>query len=245
MVVAIMLLTTRNSWAVAAFAKKFGIGCKSCHAFGSELNELGVVFKKNGHTFGEKNAATKNKPKQSTAKVDRYKALEALSKSSDKPESVNSEKTEDSEVATASPETEQPPPETTVYSWKADDGTLHFSDAPYAKPARVNKTVLNKKEKKILQSRLKPLSAIVPKLRQKAVSKKTGTESEKIGLPRDDSPGTAGMIEIRHEIRPKSFEECMEQILVANPSPSTSEATMELFREAETICLPYDNTQKR
>ncbi len=240
-VVVILLLTTGNGWAVASFAKKYGMGCKSCHTFGSELNDLGLIFKKNGHTFGEKNASQKDKPKQGVPRDDKITNSEASGKSPDKSES----KTGGAESAAEASDAEQPLPETRVYSWKADDGTMHFSDTPYVNQRGEKKAASDKAGKKIVRGGFKPLSAVIPKRLQKTVAQSAAPNPEKTLLPRADSQEPKVTVEIRPEGQPRSFEDCMERILVANPLPNTSEAAMELFREAETICFPYENKQKR
>ncbi len=238
--VVILLLTTGNGWAVASFAKKYGMECKSCHTFGSELNDLGLIFKKNGHTFGEKNASQKDKPKQNAPQDDKSKVSVSSGKSLDKSGSI----TGNPESVVETSDAEQPLAETKVYSKIANDGTIHFSDTPYVNSRSEKKTFSNKIEKKWVRSEFRPLSAIIPKQLKKPVVQ---TKAEKSTLsPKTGSLETA---EIAKDImpggQPKSFENCMERILMTNPSPNTSEAAMELFLEAETICAPYENKQQR
>lgn len=242
-VVVFIILTNGNAWTLSSYAQKYGMGCKSCHTFGSNLNELGLTFKKNGHNFGENNAAQKDKSKQVAPRDDKNTNSETSGKSPDKSEL----KTGDTKAVSEPPDADQPLPETKVYSWKADDGTLHFSDTPYVKQRGGKKAALDTAEKKIVRSGFKPLSAMIPKLRKKTAARTATAGPEKVVLTKTGSPGSLDMsqIEIKAEASPKSFEDCMEQILVANPSPNTSEAAMGLFQEAETICAPYENKQQR
>lgn len=237
-VIVIVFLTAGNSWAVASYAKKYGMGCKSCHTFGSELNDLGLVFKKNGHTFGEKNAIEKSK--QGTPSDN--KMSESSSKSHDKPGPVIIGKTDDSTEVAEKPEPEQPLPETIVYRRKAVDGTLHFSDIPYVSPPDKKKPASGKAGKKIFWTGSRPLSAPVPKRLQKTVPKMDASKPKKTVLAKPASPGSSekAQVEIKSEVLPSSFEACMEQILVTQPSPKTAEAAMDQFREAETICAAYE-----
>ena len=240
MVVVISHLMKADGWALASYAQKYGMGCKICHSFGSSLNELGQTFKKNGHNFGEKNAIQKEKPKPGASQDEKSKASESQDKTTSKSES----KTDAEPVAEKPDEEEQPLPETKVYSWKADDGTMHFSDTPYAKAPGEKKSSTGKAEKTIVRTRFRPLSAVIPKRQKKPTATATASEHEKTVLTRTGS-GEIAQVETKPEASPKSFEYCMEQILVANTSPNTSEAAMELFREAETICAPYENKRKR
>ena len=243
MVVVIVFLAAGNGWAVASFAKRYGMGCKSCHTFGSELNALGQTFKKNGHTFGEKNAT--QKPKQAAQRDDKSTVTESTDKNPDKPGSVDSGIPDESATIPAESDAEQPPPETRVYSWKSEDGTLHFSDTPYVKSPRTSKPVPTKAGKRISRSGLKPLSAPIPKHLQKAISKTAApkpAKEVKAGLPRPTSHEEPEVthIETKSGGKSGSFEECMEQILVTHSLPKTSEAVMEQFKGAENICSSYE-----
>lgn len=241
-VVVIIFLTAGNGWAVASYAQKYGMGCKSCHAFGSELNNLGLTFKKSGHSFGEKNAAQKEKFKQGSARDDKSSASESSSKLSDTPGSVNSGKENDSAAVLTAPDAEPPLSESRVYKWKAGDGTLHFSDTPYVNPKGEKKTVSKKAEGKSLRAGSRPLSAMIPKRSQRTTAKTIVPKPGKTVLSKAALPGLpeTSRIGIISGARPKSFEECMEQILLTQPPPKTSEAAMDQFREAETICTPYE-----
>lgn len=242
MVVVISHTMKADSWALASYAQKYGMGCKICHSFGSSLNELGQTFKKNGHNFGEKNAVQKEKPKQDATQVDKSKVSESQGKAASKSES----KTDAESAAEKPDEEEQPLPETKVYSWKADDGTMHFSDSPYVKTPGEKKASTDKAEKKIVRAGFRPLSAAIPKKLKKPVMQTKAEISDITHSPKTGSRETA---EVAKEIipggQPKSFEDCMERILAANPSPKTSESVMELFQEAETICVPFENKRKR
>ena len=240
MVVVIVFLTAGNGWAVASFAKKYGMGCKSCHTFGSELNALGLTFKKNGYTFGEKNA--EQKPKQAVQRDEKSTVSELTDKIPDKPGSVNSGITDDPAAVAAVPYEEQPLTETKVYSWKSDDGTLHFSDTPYVKPPGTNKPVPDKAVKKNWRSGSRPLSAPIPKRLQKVIVKTAAPKPAKAALskPAFHEPQEAIQVEIKPGGKSISFEECMEQILAAHPLPKNSEAVMEQFKEAEDICASYE-----
>jgi len=240
MAVVIVFLAAGNGWAVASFAQKYGMGCKSCHTFGSELNALGQTFKKNGYTFGEKNA--NQKPKQAAQRDDKNTVSESTDKNPDKPGSVDSGIPDESAAVAAESDVEQPLQETRVYSWKSDDGTQHFSDTPYVKP-RASKPVPDKAGKKISRTGPKQLSAPMPKHLQKVLLKTAVPKPAKATLPRTASHVAPEVtrIETKPGNKSSSFEECMEQILVTHSLPKTSEAVMEQFKEAENICSSYEN----
>ena len=240
MVVIIVFLTAGDGWAVASFAKRYGMGCKSCHTFGSELNALGQTFKKNGFTFGEKNAD--QKPKRAAQRDDKSTVSESTDKNPDNPGLVDGVIPDESAAVPAESDVEQPLPETRVYSWKSNDGTQHFSDTPYVKPPRASKPVPDKAAKKRLRAGLKPLSAPIPKHMQKVLSKTAAPKSAKAALPSTAShvAPEVTQVEIKPGNKSASFEECMEQILVTHSLPQTSEAVMEQFKEAENICSSYE-----
>lgn len=238
--VVIISLTTGNSLAISKYSQKYGIGCKSCHPSGTELNELGQKFWKNGHSFGDNSAEQLEKLKQSTSADDKNKAVETPGKSSDKSPAVAQGKT-DTPVTPVSvseaPEVAQPLPETKVYRWKAADGTLHFSDTPDMNPQSDKMPVSAKSGKRITRTGFKPLAAIVPKTSQKNVpTKLQKAVSLKPELPAHPE---AEKIVKKAEVKHLSFEECMEQALVSMPHPETSDAAMEQFRKAEDACAPH------
>lgn len=210
-IVALLLLTTGNGWAVASFAQKYGMGCKSCHTFGSELNDVGRVFKKNGHTFGEKNALNKETLKQGAAKDDNRTTSDPTVKGTDKPGAAGRGNTDGTTSVDVLPDSEKPVPETKVYSWKAEDGTPHFSDKPYVNPLGDKKSASDIAVKKITRDRFKPLSAAIPKRSQKTAAKTTVAKQERTTLshPASSDSRLSSLAEIRSEARPKSFEECM------------------------------------
>lgn len=241
MVVVIIFLATGNGWAISKYAQKYGIGCKSCHSSGSELNDLGQKFWKNGHTFGDMSAEQLEKLKQNASADGKNKAAETPGRSSDKPAAVVSSKTDEPTQAVEVPEVAPPLPETKVYRRKTNDGTLHFSDTPDVNPQRDTKSSSDKSGKKITRTGFRPLSAVVPKASRKtAAPKPDKVASLKPELP--EQPEVAKVAK-KQDVRYSSFEECMEQALVAMPHPETSDAAMEQFREAEDICAPYIKKQ--
>lgn len=227
-VVAVIFLTAGNVWAVASFAKKYGMGCKSCHSFGSELNNLGLTFKKNGNTFGEKSAGPKEKSKQGEPQD-------------------NKDTVSDSSAVAEPLDAEQTLPETKVYRWKSGDGTLHFSDTLYVNPQSERKSVSEKVTKKSSRAGFRPLSAKVPERLQRATTKTAAPAPEKKVLSNHELSGPleTSNIEIMPVVQPKNYEKCMEKIFITYPSPKTPDAAMEQFREAEGICVPYEKNQKR
>lgn len=231
-----IFLMTENGWAVASYAQKHGLGCKSCHAFGSELNSLGKSFKKNGYSFGEKNASQKDSVNPSTARDNNSGASKTSVATSDTFEMLNKGRVNGTADVSAASETEQPQPEAKYYTWKSDDGTFHFSDRTYANPPSEKNPIAVRFGKKDRGSKSKPLSAIVPKHFQKPSVKTISNEMELDLSTRKNSietPETGKIV-----TRPESFERCMEQTLVAFPPPKTPDVAMEQFREAETICTP-------
>lgn len=243
--VVITFLTTGNSLAISNYSQKYGIACKSCHPSGSELNELGQKFWKNGHSFGDNNTELLEILKQSPPGVDKKKAGETPGKSSDKPAAVQGKTdTPDTPVSVVeAPEVAQPLPETKVYRWKAADGTLHFSDTPDMNPPPDKIPASAKSGKRNTRTGFKPLSAIVPKSSQKYVTTKppkaVSLKSELPAYPE------AAKIEIKADVKHLGFEECMEQALVSMPHPETADAAMDQFRKAEDACAPYKKMQPR
>lgn len=231
-----IFLMTENGWAVASYAQKHGLGCKSCHAFGSELNSLGKSFKKNGYSFGEKNASQKDSVNPSTARDNNSGASKTSVATSDTFEMLNKGRVNGTADVSAASETEQPQPEAKYYTWKSDDGTFHFSDRTYANPPSEKNPIAVRFGKKDRGSKSKPLSAIVPKHFQKPAKLTPSKKTEPDVVTRNNT--IAAPAAERIITRTENFEDCMEQTLTAYPSPKTPDVAMEQFREAETICTP-------
>ncbi|MBI5483065.1 MAG: hypothetical protein HY888_01220 [Deltaproteobacteria bacterium] len=232
---AIVFLASGNVLATSKYAQKYGISCKGCHSTGSDLNELGQKFWKNGHSFGD-NTEQLEKFKQSTSGESKSKAAEPPGKSPEKAPTSVQGKTDTTLPAVEATETVPPPPETKVYKWKTDDGILHFSDTPEAVPQRERKSASGGSAKTITRTGFRPLSAIVPKTSQKAATAKP---------PKSASLEPVQPKQSRSKATPEkadsgqcSFEECMEQALVSMQRPASSDAAMAQFREAEEICTP-------
>lgn len=238
-VVFIIFLTAANGWAVASYSLTYRIGCTSCHTSGSKLNDLGVTFKKNGHSFGGKNVPQEEKRKQVVPKDDKGAFSKSSDGSQEKPESINSGVADDSKAESDLPDAVQPVPETRVYSWKGADGTPHFSDSPQMDMQGEKRAASDKASKKITRAGFRPLSAIIPKRTQRTIARKAAGKSI---LPSHASPVTPEPVhsKIMSEYLPKSYEKCMEQILSGYPIPKNSETAMKEFQEAENICAPLE-----
>jgi len=242
-VIAVMLLTAVNGWAIPAYTQKFGVGCKSCHTSGPMLNDHGVTFKRNGHTIGGKKAPQEEKSRQRVPKDDNGSASKSSDKNQDKPVPVNGEVTTNQPVANSpAPDIEQPIPETMIYSWKTEDGTPYFSDTPHMDILDENMPASDKARKKIARTRFRPLPVIIPKRTLKTAAKALAPRPEKPVLPGYDSPDVpeTGHIVIKPEEMPISYEKCMEQILSGYPTPKDSETAMKEFQDAESRCAPFE-----
>jgi hypothetical protein len=233
-VVVIVLLTAGNGLAISKYAQKYGISCKSCHPSGSELNELGKKFWKNGHSFGDNNTEQLEKLKQSAAGEDKKKAAETVGKNSVEPsavasrnEGIVSEPVEQSEAV------KQPLPETRIYRWKNNDGTWHFSDSPSVNSERDSKSASGKVVKKITQPRFRQL----PKTSKKAVVPR----HDKSALPKPDPVREPESTRIakKPDVGNIGFEGCLEEALVSMQHPETPDAAMEQFLVAEDVCASW------
>jgi len=231
-----IFLMPENGWAVASYAQKHGLGCKSCHAFGAELNSFGKSFKKNGHSFGEENAKQKDSLKQGTPWDEKSAASKTSAAIPDTSGMVNNGKEDGPTDALATPEAEQQPPEAKFFKWKSDDGTFHFSDRSYVNPRSEKKPVSDTFGKKDRGTKSRPLSAIVPKHLRNQVKHTIISKSEKTASSKTGSSESS--VAENSIIKPKNYEDCMEQFFVSYPPPKTSATAMEQFREAENICSP-------
>jgi len=242
-VVAVVLLTAGNGWAVASFAKRYGMVCKSCHSFGAELNGLGQTFKKNGYTFGEKNVSPPVKVEQGKAQDE--KAPEASGKNPDKPGLLPPGGITD---PTAAPDLldAEPLPETIVYSCLSSDGTPLFSDSPCVKPQDGMQTVPVKGTKKSSRTGFRPLPAKGAKKVQRVTTKSAVPEPEETVLAQDESaePPETPLLEKVPLVPPKNFEDCMEKIFVTYPAPASPDVAMKQFRDAENSCALYEKKPK-
>jgi hypothetical protein len=239
-VVIIIFLAAAQGWAGDSYSKKYRIGCTSCHTSGSNLNDLGVTFKKNGHTFGGKNVQQDEKIKRDLPKDEKDATLRSSDRGQKNPESINSGVADDSGSDSNVSDAEQSIPETRVYSWKGEDGTPHFSDTPLMEIQDKIKPTSDKTTKKYTRSGFRPLSATTPKQTERSVVKLATPHPGKLILPVDVLPvlsETAHPI-IKPQDIPKSYEKCMEQILARYPTPKNPEAAMKEFQDAENICEP-------
>ena len=246
-VVTITLLSAANVWASDSYAKKYKIGCSSCHTTGAHLNELGVTFKKNGHAFDVKNVQQEQKTKRDVPKDDKDIPVRSANVSQGKPEPANGEGANGATIDSSVTETEKPLPEIKVYSWKGEDGTAHFSDTPHIGMQTETKPASGKTTKIIKRSGVTQLSAIMPKLAKKAAAKKSGATS---AAPHSGKPILTGHVSpVQSDtvqgtkspvVKPKSYEKCMEQILAGHPTPVNPEAAMQEFQEAENNCAPLE-----
>jgi len=232
---AIVFLVSGNVMAVSKYAQKYGIACKSCHSTGSDLNELGQKFWKNGHSFGT-DTEQLEKFKQSPPGENKSKATEPSGKGPEKAPATVQGKTDTTVPVVEAPETAPPPPETKVYRWKTDDGILHFSDTPGVMPQPERKSASGGSGKTITRSGFRPLSAIVPKTSQKMSAAKPPKSASLV--PEKPTQSRSDAIHEKADPGQCSFEECMEQALVSMQRPENSDAAMAQFREAEEICAP-------
>ena len=241
-VVTITLLSVANVWASDSYAKKYKIGCTSCHTTGTHLNELGVTFKKNGHTFDVKNVQQEQKTKRDVPKDDKDIPVRSANVSQGKPEPANSEGTNGSAIDSNVTEAEKPLPENKVYSWKGEDGTTYFSDTPLIGRQTETKPASGKATKKIKRSGFTSLSAIMPKLAKKSGATSAAPHPGKPILTGYVSPVQSDTVQRTKspEAKPKSYEKCMEQILTGHPTPVNPEAAMQEFQEAENNCAPLE-----
>jgi len=111
----ILFVTAAKGWAIASYAQKYGLECKSCHTTGSKLNDRGVTFKINKHTFVGKNAPQEENPKQGAISNKAYSAPDD-----------------------AAPRDEQSLPNNKLNIWKSGDGTKHYSFGGKAAPQKEN-----------------------------------------------------------------------------------------------------------
>jgi len=244
-VVAVVFLTAGNGWAVASFTKKYGMGCKSCHSFGSELNSLGLTFKKNGYSFGEKSVPHPEKIQKGEPRV--VKGPETSADNLDKPGPHSPEGMEDSPADAELPDTEEPLPETKIYKWESSDGTPHYSDTPFVNQQPEIKTVPEKMHQKSSRTGSRQLTATVPKQVPRTNTKTAVPEPEKTVLLPDElseQPETP-IVEKTAAYQPKNYEDCMAKFFIAHPLPESPEAAMAQFREAESVCVHYQKAPKR
>jgi len=244
-VVAVVFLTAGNGWAVASFAKRYGMVCKSCHSFGAELNGLGQTFKKNGYTFGEKSLSPPVKAEQGKAPDE--KAPEAAGKNPDKPGLLPPGGITDSAAGPDLLDADQPLPETIVYSCLSSDGTPLFSDSPCVKTQDGMQTFPAKGSKKSSRTGSRPLPAKGAKKVQRAATKTAAPEPEKTVLAQDESaePPENPVGEKEFIAPPKNYEDCMEKIFITYPAPASPDVAMKQFRDAEDSCAKYEKKPKR
>lgn len=229
--------------AMSAFSRKYNVNCDMCHSKIPQLNEFGMVFKKNGFAIpgqkirirpdepqGGKNAGTTGTEPVKLPKVEvkfqpEPAAVEKIEKKT-KPE--GEEEGEAADTPSANPPVKEAPP-TVVYKGSSRDGSVYYTDNPYRKDF-----VSQEKERPV---RRKPVSVRVKKT---VVAKGTGGKLAAERQPQAREPRAGAE---RTETY-RSHEECMERQLVGASPPASAEEMMEQLTAAELKCASYEK-QKR
>ena len=234
LVAVILFFTAGDGWAIASYAKQYGMGCKSCHGFGSSLNDLGMTYKKKIRSSGVSEPSKQKSPKPQSAPT--VGSARSGVNSGDSAE-VSDTKAPDEFTS----ESEQPLPETRVYQWKSEDGTMHFTDNPLSSIPGDKKTAVKKTEKNIERSKAKPRVASTSKTQSDKAMK---VENQKaaapvLSLPEPTAQRKTAQGTIIQAPLPVNYEKCMEEFLLKQPQPKNSEAAMQQFNEAEGACASY------
>jgi hypothetical protein len=211
-----IFLTASNVWPIVPYSKKYGMGCKGCHGFGSSLNDVGLTYKKKIDSSGENEPA-----KQKSAK----------------PGGVKSDTKENLLPVGNLPEVE---PEAKVYRLNAENGIPVFTDNPLNTLPVEKKSDKKKIGKNIVQSGAKPRLATAREAQSdKAVKLKPKAATPNLPLPGSSGQPKTDRISVSQKPLPATFEKCMETFLVKQPQPINAEAAMLQFTEAEEACARY------
>lgn len=225
----IICLSAGNSLATTRYSKKYEIACKSCHSSDYELNSLGQRFRKNAYSFSNDDAVLVEKLQQS----DPYIPNKRTSKTPSEQPAFVQGITDLSATSSVTTPVASPHPETIVYKRKTIDGTIHFSDRAELTDD-IDSVPATERAGKKVRSVKKPLSAFRPGSHPKTTTPKSGKISSPKSAPAFSPDAVKPPVSTQ-----RSYDQCVEQILISFPNPENPEDAVEQFSKAEESCATY------
>lgn len=220
--------------AMAAFSRKYGMKCDSCHRQRiPELNDFGVAFYKNGFVLpGQDDAAKKGAAGSGAASKVAGEESGGSGEGAGKPSASQGSArgasgAGDEEDEEEEEEEKQPPPPTVVYRLPSQDGSVYFTDNP------VRKENPPPAEKKQWRRRSAPTGRV----------SRPAKQPEQTRIAAKPEKQASGSVPAPRE-RFRSYEECMERSLINDPPPVSAEEIMDRLTAAEKRCSPYPPTKR-
>lgn len=220
---ALCLMVFGSALAMPEYATRFKLSCTFCHSKVPELNEFGASFLKDNPTPPEMKFPRKdggNRTSQGAGEP-------ADNKGNVRPGRVPGDAVDNHDTRDKPTQMVEKPPAATVYRWIAKDGSRVFTDNPLMntvsrehkkKGAVTKKSVAPRKgHRSVRQPKVKPVSR----------------EKRRVDTSR---PGVSA-------VRYRSYEDCMEQILLYRVKPANADVAMGFFLEAEETCQRFSSVQ--
>ncbi len=227
----ISFLMVSRAEATLFFAKQYGLPCSKCHDKVPKLKVFGSTFKSNGFSFDKKPAAPVHitEPVPVAPTPPSPAATAPISENSTQPEPPST-----------------PPPEKVdyLYTWRSADGTRNFTDNPLRAQENMKETSsgsrgtlskISREKKTPARTQLSAKGARPKVRRQSAGSQAPVDVQETAVLP---APGVAKQPAMPPPPPPRSYEECMGDLLIKAKTPGSSAEAMEQFERAEQSCAP-------
>ena len=265
---ALSLMCFGSALAMPEYAKRFKLSCTFCHTKFPALNEFGASFLKDNPTPPDMKASHKvggNMSSQGnqepSGNKDDVKSVKAPGDSF-----------YDNTTSSKSTLLVEPPAPTIVYRRVGKDGNLIFTDNPSGTTLQqgrqksgggtIKSTATKKNNRPTKQTKVQPLvSAKRPDISGNALQQERqesgGDTIKSIATRKNKRPAKQAKaqppIGVEHTDidaksdnsaeRYRSYEDCMEKILLASKQPATADEIMVVFVEAEKACRQYSRVQ--
>lgn len=211
-------------FAMSAYSRIYKMECSECHTKSiPELNDFGIEFYKNRLVIPGKDKSGKPADAQGAAGEVAAKPASGMESTAPRTPAGTAE-TEGAEVAEEEQKPVEEPPPTVVYRVKSADGSVFFTDNPLRKRGAPQERVHGRGKSAVTRTR-------------KVVEQ---TEVKRKGDLRaaSESRVTQKVAAVARE-RYRSYEECMERILVGNSTPGSAQEMMDLITAAEKKCSAF------
>lgn len=262
---ALSLICFGSALAMPEYAKRFKLSCTFCHTKFPALNEFGASFLKDNPTPPDMKASHKVGGSQGnqepSGNKDDVNSVKAPGDSA-----------YDNTTSSKSTLLVEPPAPTIVYRRVGKDGNLIFTDNPSENTLRqerqksgggtIKSTAHKKNNRTARQTKVHPpVSAKRPDISGNALQQerqKSGVGTIKsIATKKDGRPAKQAKVQPpvcgsnphitanfgEPAERYRSYEDCMEKMLLTSKKPATTDEIMVVFVEAEKTCRPFSHVQ--
>ena len=229
---AVTLQSAYRAEATIFFAKQYGLPCSKCHDTVPKLKEFGSTFKNNGFSFDKKPAAL---PQHIAESVPVPVIPSSPSVAAD---TANNETSSQPAPSSPAEKVEY------LFKWRSADGSHYFTDNPLRAQDNINEkpsrgrgavTRVSRDKKTATRSVLPPVAAQTRVRRPPATVSSPDGPKKIAALP---APEVAKQLVPPPVPPPRTYEECMGELLMIAKTPTNSGEAMEQFERAEQSCAP-------